>query len=128
MEYLIDTHVLIWYIEGDSALPHHLIKILDDDETLIIISIVSLWELTIKVGLGKLKLSISLQQLQQKISVSRNFKVLNIEFEHLNTLQTLPRHHSDPFDRMLISQAITEGLTIVSADQHFSSYPVNVSW
>lgn len=128
MEYLIDTHVLIWYIEGDPALPSHLIKVLDDSDTNIIISIASLWELTIKVGSGKLKLSITTQQLQQRISASRNFKVLDIKLEHLLSLQSLPHHHGDPFDRMIISQAITEGLTIISADRQFGTYPVNVSW
>ena len=126
MEYLIDTHVLIWYIEGDPALPQHLIKILDNDETTIIISIVSLWELAIKVNLGKLKLSVSLQLLQQRIKQSGNIKILNIEFEHLNILQTLPHHHRDPFDRLIIAQAIAEDLTIFSADEHFATYPVTV--
>ena len=130
MQFLIDTHVLIWYLNGSNKLPVKIRELLNDDGNEVVVSIVSLWELIIKTSKHnkhKLDIDITIEKIQNYI-VEHEFILLNVSLKHLNTLQTLLHHHGDPFDRMIISQAITEGLTVISADQHFSSYPINVSW
>lgn len=129
MRVLLDTHVLIWYLEGDS-LPPSILNLLEDESNDRIVSIVSLWELTIKVSLRKLQLSKTLDEIQAHLLSKINFEILNIELPHLNHLIDLPKfdYHKDPFDRLLIAQAISEQLTIISADRHFSDYPVPVIW
>ena len=78
--------------------------------------------------MNKIELSFSLGEIRDKMSANQKFKMLDISFDHLNTLSTLPHIHGDPFDRLLIAQAITENLTIISADRHFDNYPVKVIW
>jgi PIN domain nuclease of toxin-antitoxin system len=125
MRYLIDTHILIWYINGDKNLSDKQIHLIENPGNKLVISIVSFWELTVKLSLNKLRLDKDLRQIEEYI-LERDFEILNISFDHLNTLSELPHHHKDPFDRLLIAQAITENLTIISADQHFTAYPVPV--
>ncbi|WP_299291293.1 type II toxin-antitoxin system VapC family toxin [uncultured Mucilaginibacter sp.] len=127
MRYLIDTHVLIWYLEGSDKLPQKLREELDNDQNTILISVASFWELAIKISAKKIELTKSLQEVQAYI-VERAFVFLNISFEHLYTLLDLPHHHKDPFDRMLIAQSITENIAIISVDQQFKPYSVNVIW
>lgn len=127
MRYLIDTHVLIWYLNGDTDLSERYITLMHDPQNQLYISIVSIWEITIKLSLNKLDLTKSIKQIEEYI-LSKDYKVLNISFEHLKTLSELPHHHNDPFDRLLIAQAISENLTIISADRHFSAYPAGVIW
>jgi PIN domain nuclease of toxin-antitoxin system len=125
MEYLIDTHVLVWYLDGNPALSKNLVEQLENAER-ITVSIASLWELTIKSDLGKITLSSSLQQIHQNITEDNRYKLLGISFGHLKALSGLPKHHNDPFDRLLIAQAITENLPIMSVDRHVKEYPVVV--
>jgi len=127
MRFLIDTHVLIWCLNGDSALPSKWVKILDIAENIPVVSMVSLWEISIKMSLKKLEITTTLEQIHTYIT-SNGFEILSINLAHLNTLLTLPHHHKDPFDRLLIAQAFTENLSIISADRHFGSYPVDVIW
>ena len=127
MKYLIDTHVLLWYLDGDTSLPKQIAQDLDDAEK-IVVSIVSFWELTIKVSLKKLQLNKAMFFVQEAISADSRYDILNISFDHLNTLSTLRFHHQDPFDRLLIAQAIKENLPIVTADRQFINYPAKVVW
>ena len=83
--------------------------------------------MAIKVALGKLHIEIGYESFPDYLT-DNQFNILNITQAHLNTVSRLPHHHKDPFDRLLIAQAITENLSIISADQHFKSYPVNVIW
>ena len=100
---------------------------LNNDRNVIIISIASLWELAVKLSIKKIVLNKTLTEIQAYI-IKSDFMLLDISFEHLNALSVLPDHHKDPFDRLHIAQAITENLSIISADEHFKSYPVNVIW
>jgi PIN domain nuclease of toxin-antitoxin system len=127
MNFLIDTHVLLWYLEGNSSLPGKIRKDIDNPEHNIFISIGSFWELAIKLASGKINTKITLAQIEEDI-VTREFEVLNISFQHLDTLMGLPKVHGDPFDRLMIARAITESLTILSADRQFKDYPVDVVW
>ena len=129
MRILIDTHVLLWYLNGDEKLSPSIISILEDDENQIAISVVSLWEFTIKFSLGKLKLKspITLDDIKHYIE-SRNVDIVNIDLDSLVTLFQLPYHedHSDPFDRMLIAQSMTKNFTVISVDKHFKFYQINL--
>jgi len=94
---------------------------------LIVISIASLWEFAIKISLKKIDTKINLPDIEAYL-IEREFNLLSISFKHLNALSALPTHHGDPFDRLLIAQALTEDLTIISADKEFQAYPVRVIW
>jgi PIN domain nuclease of toxin-antitoxin system len=118
--YLLDSHVLIWALLGDDRLPVHIRKILIDPVVDVWVSASTVWELHIKNSLGKLELD---EELIPQIERS-GFKSLSITFEHAKCAGLLPKYHSDPFDRMLIAQAMLEGLKLITADKHFRSYDV----
>ena len=119
MDILLDTHVLLWYVAGDARLqPSHRILITDNAHPKFV-SIASLWEIAIKTSAGKLAAVGPLDNL-----VPANIGILPVELAHLLRLQTLPYHHRDPFDRLLIAQALAENLAVISTDQHFAAYGV----
>jgi len=125
MRILIDTHILIWYLNGDENLGPHLKQIIEDQNNKIVISTVSLWEIAIKIGAKKLELALSLSAIEKYIE-DKEVELLNIQFNSLIILSELAYHHKDPFDRLLIAQAMAENISMISADQHFKSYPVNL--
>jgi len=127
MYFFIDTHVLVWYLEGNKKLPLRLRKIIDDETNQIIISVASLWELAIKIASGKLDSDLTFPQIQSHILQSQ-YVISGISYAHLNTLMTLPNHHGDTFDRMLIAQAISENLAVISIDKQFKNYDVTIVW
>jgi PIN domain nuclease of toxin-antitoxin system len=127
MKYLIDTHILIWHGENNSALEQPVLNILNNLENEILISHASLWEIAIKVSLGKLKLGFPLNRLEE-VLFENGFTLLAFDFAHYQTLSSLPFHHNDPFDRMIIAQAISENVEIVTHDEKFELYPVSVIW
>lgn len=119
MRLLLDTHILIWYIMGDETLPLSWREKIQSPENQKIVSIATLWEIAIKTNIGKLTLKYPLDRL-----LPAEFQVLAIEVPHLLTYQQLPPLHRDPFDRILIAQAKTDGLTIMTKDPNFSLYTV----
>lgn len=127
MSYLLDTHTYLWFIAGDRKLSRNVKAIIQDIETPCYLSIASLWEITIKKQLGKLELGIELKELFQYAKRNK-IEILSIEFVHLLQLAKLPRIHGDPFDRLLISQAQSEKLTILSSDKVFEDYKVDIVW
>jgi PIN domain nuclease of toxin-antitoxin system len=127
MNYLLDTHVLLWYIDGNPALPVAIKTIIQGTESTKFVSIASLWEIAIKTSKGKLVLTRPFETLPDYIQAN-GFFMLPVHPEHLFRIADLPFHHGDPFDRLLIAQAISEKLTIISADKEFRSYPVTVTW
>jgi len=124
---LLDTHVLIWFVEGNNRLSAKARYDLDNPLNKRFVSIVSLWEVVIKASLNRLDFVKTANEVTALLEIN-DIKLLNISLIQLDILSTLPHHHNDPFDRLLIAQAITEDLTIISADRHFDAYPVNVSW
>lgn len=102
-------------------------SIIDDKSNIIHVSIVSLWEIAIKVSLGKLNISLTTDELFERI-VEEDFLMVNITSEHIRIVQTLPHHHRDPFDRMIIAQADIENYTIISVDDAFDAYHTPVLW
>ena len=127
MAYLLDTHALLWFIAGDKQLPEAARSIIKDIHQSCFISAVSLGEVTIKLQNKKLELGISLNDLFE--FVDRNqIEVIPINFEHLLLLSNLPAHHNDPFDRLIIAQAVTEDLVVITRDKLFKKYKVKQFW
>jgi PIN domain nuclease of toxin-antitoxin system len=127
MAYLLDTHAFLWFVAGDKKLPTTIKeKIMDINESCFL-SVVSLWEITIKKQIGKLVLNISLEELFEYADRNR-IEIIQITYEHLLTLAKLPEHHSDPFDRLIVSQAIAENLTLFSKDKLLKKYKIKQKW
>ena len=124
---LLDTHALIWFLRGDSELSPTANSAMRDPENVRFVSMASLWEIAIKVNLGKIQFDFQLKDFAALISAN-HFEILPIEFEHTVRVGTLPLHHRDPFDRMLIAQASVNDLTIVTRDLYFPDYGVPVLW
>ena len=125
MNVLIDTHALIWYIEGNKKLSNKVIALIENTENIVFVSKASLWEMAIKISLKKLEISIPFEELERFLE-ENEFSILDYNFEHLNTLLKLPFHHSDPFDRLIISQALCEDLSIITHDDAFDHYEVKI--
>lgn len=122
-DYLLDTHTLLWYAQRSPQLPDTLLKAIQEPTITAYISRVSLLEVTIKVSIGKLQLPLPLVEWLERTTTG-GFGVLEITNSHLVNLATLPLlpNHRDPFDRLLIAQALTENLTLVSRDGKFGEY------
>jgi PIN domain nuclease of toxin-antitoxin system len=118
---LLGTHALLWWLEGDPRIERQAQDRIADPANDILVSIASLWEIVVKVRIGKLEADI--RDIVAAIN-AQGFETLAIRPEHLEGLVRLPMHHRDPFDHLLIAQAIAEGLTLLSEDQHVSAYPV----
>jgi PIN domain nuclease of toxin-antitoxin system len=101
---------------------------IDDEANSLYLSIASLWEIAIKMSLGKLQLGISLEQAVESFVIPGGIEILPIHLNHLLALQDLSLHHRDPFDRLLICQAKVEKLIMVSGDQAFGDYPIQILW
>ena len=126
MAVLIDTQSFIWFFEENSRLPAS-IKLFMERSNSLVVSIASFWEITIKTTLGKLTVPEGVSGLIDK-ALSKGFKILPIEREHLIVLSTLDLIHRDPFDRIIIAQAIAENMPLVSSDDVFQQYPVKCVW
>ncbi|MBX2899201.1 MAG: type II toxin-antitoxin system VapC family toxin [Cyclobacteriaceae bacterium] len=128
MKALLDTHSLLWFLEGNSEhLSINARGLIEKQEVRKFVSIVSLWEVVIKSNLGKLKLNRSLPEFKALIDFN-GFSFLPILFEHTVPLLNLELHHRDPFDRMLISQAIAEEMVVITKDKNFSFYNIKTIW
>ena len=126
MNYLIDTHILLWHSESPKKLSADVLAIIENPENNIFVSHASLWELSIKRSLGKLQFDISIPQLVNTMRLNF-FAILDFETTHYQTLERLLFHHHDPFDRMLIAQTIAENMTIITQDSKFEAYEPQVS-
>jgi PIN domain nuclease of toxin-antitoxin system len=128
MRVLVDTHVFLWWVEGDRALPAKARAVLADQDNECLFSLVSAWELAIKAGLGKLKLAIPVRRYVIEHIAANGFRMLDIRMAHIGRVESLPPHHGDPFDRLLIAQALEEKLPVVTADPIFRDYGVKRIW
>lgn len=127
MKLLLDTHAFLWMLQAPEKLSTQVAQAHNDPANTLWVSMASLWEIQIKHTLGKLELDIPLEQIVRE-QLQGNFALLDIRAAHVLALNELPRHHGDPFDRMMIAQARTEGLPLVSADHVFEQYPVEIFW
>jgi PIN domain nuclease of toxin-antitoxin system len=128
MKVLVDTHTFIWALLHDHRLSARAKQILKSDEHELVFSLVSLWEIAIKFKTGKLNsLGSSVAYIRDEMDAYA-MQLLPIRYEHILALETLPAHHSDPFDRLLIAQAIAESLPILTHDEKFRLYSIKVIW
>jgi len=125
---LLDTHTFLWFINDDPRLSATAARHIGDPAARVLVSVVTAWEIAIKVSTGKLKLDRPLTRLWPESLARNEFEVLDVRSEHVMAISPLPLHHRDPFDRLLIAQAISEGLQLVSADVAFDAYPVERIW
>lgn len=124
MNYLLDTHVFLWAIGDTTRLDKKVLTEIQTTRNAVFVSAVSSVEIAIKSGLGKLEVP---DDLEDEIGL-RGFSHLPLKYRHGVALRTLPPHHQDPFDRMLIAQAIEEKLTLITHDRKFKDYPVKILW
>lgn len=121
MRLLLDTHALLWWLNDDVKLGNHARGLIGDPENDVLVSAVSLWEITVKLRIGKLD-----ADLDEILAIlpDQGFDRLDITDAHLVALAALPLHHRDPFDHLLMAQAVAEGAHFVSQDQHVALYGV----
>ena len=127
MRYLLDTHVIIWMVEDSANLPLTIKEIIRNPENQVVISSISLWEIAIKMNIGKLTLNLMFDELVDVLKHG-DFDFVQIEDEYLSGLLDLPLLHKDPFDRLLISTAIAEKMTLVTIDENIQKYDVSWVW
>jgi PIN domain nuclease of toxin-antitoxin system len=127
MRYLLDTHTLLWYLEANPLLSKKALESIENLEISSVISHVTLWEIAIKMTIGKLALPLAFHELEQKLEKD-GFIFLPITSSHIIKYTELPLHHRDPFDRLLIAKSIVENLPILGDDSAFDAYPVQRVW
>ena len=118
MNILLDTHVLLWWLTDDQRLNKKARQAIESETHLVYVSSASIWEIAIKKSIGKLKTK---ENIADHVNLN-DFEPLPITLDHTSAVETLAHHHQDPFDRMLIAQAIIENLQIITHDQHFQLY------
>lgn len=128
MRLLLDTHTLLWFYLDDPQLSDPAQAAIVDPNNIKLVSPASYWEIAIKLSIQKYTLRVSYEAFLQESIFDNGFVILPIESRHTAALISLPFHHKDPFDRMLIAQAIVEGIPIVSADSKFDQYPITRLW
>ena len=128
MKLLLDTHAFLWFVMGSANLSSKARSLIENPSNESSLSVASLWEMAIKISLGKLSLSAPFDDLIPEQLNLNGIGLLNIKTDHLSLLARLPFHHRDPFDRLLIAQAITENIPVVSIDAAFDTYGITRLW
>ncbi|MEI9894515.1 MAG: type II toxin-antitoxin system VapC family toxin [Chthoniobacter sp.] len=128
MKLLLDTHAFIWWDGGDARLSPAALAACQSPENTVHLSLASVWELQIKIQLGKLALRIPLSEVLRDQQTRNRLLLEPVELEDILALTTLPSHHRDPFDRMLVAQTLRGGFHLVSHDTEISSYAVPMLW
>ncbi len=124
MTYLLDTHILLWFSSGDPRLSRKVKSILLNESNSILLSAASIWEMAIKISLDKLVICMPLKDFLREHVQGNNINILDIAINQVLQLESLPYYHRDPFDRLIIAQAIVEDLPVITADPHFKKYPI----
>ena len=125
---LLDTHALLWWLDGDERLPVEAREHIIDENNAVLISAASAWEIATKVRIGKLPGAVEVAERMPEILISQGFTSLPISIEHARKAGLLADAHRDPFDRMLIAQAQLENLLLVSNEELFDAYGVRRLW
>jgi PIN domain nuclease of toxin-antitoxin system len=126
--FLLDTHAFLWFVFDDPRLSDHAEEIILDPDIEKVLSIGSLWEIVIKSQLDKLRLGMTIEDFFRSHVVDRVLTLLPIELDHLVEYSELPLHHRDPFDRLLVAQARSLGIPVVTGDTKLSAYEVETLW
>jgi PIN domain nuclease of toxin-antitoxin system len=128
MRLLLDTHALLWFVWNHPNLSATARNLMTDPKNTLLFSAASIWEIAIKVSIGKLTLADPYDVFMNQATTSTGLTILPLEVRHAAALTALPLHHRDPFDRMLIAQALVEKIALVSADTVFNAYPATRLW
>jgi PIN domain nuclease of toxin-antitoxin system len=128
MRLLLDTHAFLWFVLNDPQLSATAGRLISDPANDVLISPASYWEIAIKVALRKLDLHAPYDDFMQRAIVGNDFEILPIEPRHTSLLTTLPFHHRDPFDRLIVAQAIVENIPLISVDAVLDQYPITRLW
>lgn len=124
--FVLDTHTLLWFLRDSSELPSEA-KTMIQQADAVAVSIASFWEIAIKMSLGKLELDLSISEIE-KLCYEKDILVLPIKTKELEILQTLPKIHGDPFDRLIICQTIQSSAILITKDTIIPKYPVRTYW
>lgn len=127
MDYILDTHTLIWFLNGDDKLSKRAREVIEDQGNTKFISIASIWEIAIKISLDKFKFEQGFMKFLNLID-ENGFEVLPISFEHALIVSTLEFIHRDPFDRLILAQAISGNTTVITKDEQIRKYEVKIVW
>jgi PIN domain nuclease of toxin-antitoxin system len=125
---LLDTHTFIWWDSAPAKLSAAALTLCRDPANQLVLSVVSLWEIQIKRQLGKLDLRLPMTEILAHQQATNGVVLLPIVKEHVLALEALPFHHRDPFDRLLVAQAVVEGAALVSGDPVLKSYDADIRW
>ena len=128
MRVLLDTHALIWFVSGDKQFSENARRAIELHANEVLVSTASIWEMAIKISLGKLRLRLALDDQLLGFLEENGFDILRIEYAHAAHVASLPFAHKDPFDRVLAAQTIIERITIISHDEIFDRYGADRLW
>ncbi len=128
MKLLMDTHAFIWWDSDPAKLSPQVLTLCQDRQNILLLSVASVWEMQIKLHLGKLRLALPLREIVESQRQINNIEILPIMLAHVLALENLPFHHRDPFDRLLVAQAIVEEAVLVTADPNIAKYEAQVLW
>ncbi|NEO76766.1 type II toxin-antitoxin system VapC family toxin [Moorena sp. SIO4G3] len=128
MRLLLDTHTLIWWTVSEGKLSEQVKSLLADRQNDLFLSLVSVWEMQIKLQLNKLSFNFPLAEMLERHQQTNDLYFLPIELDHIYALASLPLQHRDPFDRLLIAQAVVEQMHLLSIDSVFDAYPIQRLW
>ena len=126
MKLLLDTHTFLWFVNDNPKLSDYLKDLIEDTNNVSYLSVASLWEMSIKFNLGKLTLDPNYEEFVEREVTTSTIQLLNIELSHLRINATIPFHHRDPFDRLIIAQSMAEDIPIVTVDSAFDKYKVSL--
>ena len=122
MKFLLDTHTFLWFTGGSPKLDAYARHLIENTENERLLSIASLWEMSIKASIGKLRLNLTFPEIVSSHVNDNAIKLLHIRPEHLDIVRSLPFHHKDPFDRLIIAQSLSENIPVLSRDEIFDDY------
>lgn len=128
MNLLLDTHAFLWFIDGSTRLSQRARELIEDQGNAKLVSVASLWEMGLKMSLGRLELAQPFGDLIPRQMELNGFGLLPVRISHIARIISLSFHHRDPFDRMIVAQCVAEGLSVVSLDSVFDKYSVQRLW
>ncbi len=128
MRLLLDTSNFLWFVAGSDRLSGKARKLMEDFDNELVLSVASLWEMAIKVSIGKLEMLEEFDRLIPEKLEENEIEILHVRLAHLSEMMKLSFHHRDPFDRLIIAQSISENIPVIARDGIFKEYPVEIRW
>ena len=127
MELLLDTHTLVWFLNGDEKLPKNVRAAIEDSNNTTMVSIATIWEISIKISLDKFRFPMGFKRFLEMVD-ENGFEILPITFEHAMIISTLEFIHRDPFDRLLVAQCKSDNLILATKDEYIKQYNIQTIW